>query len=166
LLVWFDAEIGDGLGFSNGPYGAQMAEVYGRGFFPLLEPVSVEKGDTVSLAIQAELVGDEYEWRWETRIWSRDGAGAIKADFKQATDFDRASQIRRIGERASANRPTLVQEAEIDLFILKRIDGETTLDEIARQSQARFPTRFENGEQALVYVHELMQQYQYNPESV
>jgi protein arginine N-methyltransferase 1 len=169
-LIWFDAEIAEGITFSNGPAADKMASVYGRGFFPLLEPVSVSKGDAISLAIQAELVGGEYEWRWDTRIRSQDdvaaGAGTIKADFEQATDFDRASRIRRISERALASRPTLVEEAEIDLFILERVDGATTVDEIARQSQARFPTRFENGQQALLYVYELLQQYQHYAESV
>ena len=79
---------------------------------------------------------------------------------EQATDFDRASRSRRISERASAYRPTLAEEAEIDLYILERVDGATTVDEIARQSQVRFPTRFENGQQALLYIYELLQQYQ------
>jgi protein arginine N-methyltransferase 1 len=161
-LIWFDAEIAEGIGFSNGPAADKIANVYGRGFFPLLEPVSVSKGDAISLSIQAELVGDEYVWRWDTRIKSQDdvAAGAIKADFEQATDFDRASRSRRISERASAYRPTLAEEAEIDLYILERVDGATTVDEIARQSQVRFPTRFENGQQALLYIYELLQQYQ------
>lgn len=84
-LVWFDAELTDDISFSNGPGEAKIAEVYGRGFFPLLEPVPVEEDDRISLALQADLAGEEYLWRWQTRIQSQDDPPILKADFKQST---------------------------------------------------------------------------------
>ncbi len=83
LFIWFDAEIGDGIGFSNAPDVEKIASVYGRGFFPLLEPVPIAKGDTIRLTIEAELVDDEYVWRWQTQI---SGADGVKADFQQGLE--------------------------------------------------------------------------------
>ena len=85
LLVWFDAEIGEGFGFSNGPQMKRIAEVYGRGFFPLLEPVSVKTGDTIEIDIFADYIDDGYDWRWNTRILETGDPGMFKADFEQST---------------------------------------------------------------------------------
>jgi len=85
VLMWFDAEIGDGIGFSNAPQSKKATDVYGRGFFPLLEPVPLEKGDTVLLDIRTELVDGQYIWDWHTRITSRGNDSEVKADFYQST---------------------------------------------------------------------------------
>jgi protein arginine N-methyltransferase 1 len=159
LLIWFDAELAEGIGFSNGPQANKVTEVYGRGFFPLLEPVSIAKGDTINLSIQANLVGGEYAWFWSTRIHSQDDAGAVKADFKQSTSFDGALSIKRVMEFVSNDRPALGEEGKIDLFILGKMDGRHTIDQIARQTQTQCPARFEDEQEALIYVYELSRQY-------
>ncbi len=84
-LIWFDAELAEGIGFSNAPQSKKTADVYGRGFFPLLEPVPIAPGDTINLTIQAELTDEDYIWHWHTRIYSQDNPAALKADFQQAT---------------------------------------------------------------------------------
>ena len=84
LLVWFDATLFDGIGFSNAPHLAKPAAVYGRGFFPLLTPVPLAAGDAIQLTLQANLVDDGYEWQWHTRIHNQ--SNKIVADFKQSTD--------------------------------------------------------------------------------
>jgi protein arginine N-methyltransferase 1 len=84
LLVWFDAELIDDIGFSNAPHLAKPAAVYGRGFFPFLTPVSLTMGDTIHLTLQANLVYDDYVWQWHTRI-CRQHKKTV-ADFKQSTD--------------------------------------------------------------------------------
>ncbi len=84
LLVWFDAELAEGIDMLNGPHAKQAAEVYGRGLFPLLEPVPISKGDTIELDIRADLVDGEYDWTWHTIIYSQDNPQAIKADFIQS----------------------------------------------------------------------------------
>ncbi|MCP4164784.1 MAG: methyltransferase domain-containing protein [Chloroflexi bacterium] len=85
LLIWFDAELAPGIGFSNDPESEKIAEVYGRAFFPLSKPVSVLAGDTLFLDIQAELIDDTYDWHWHTCIRSGGGSQAIKAEFRQST---------------------------------------------------------------------------------
>ena len=88
LLLWFDAELAPRIGFSNSLQTDKITAVYGRAFFPLLEPVTVTKGDVVSINIQATLLDEEYEWQWHTRIFQQDDAQTIKADFQQSTSTD------------------------------------------------------------------------------
>lgn len=86
LLIWFDAELADGIGFSNAPQAKKIAEVYGRGFFPFLKPVPLSAGDTLHLTIQANLGDDGYCWQWNTRIYSQANQNVLLADFEQSTD--------------------------------------------------------------------------------
>jgi protein arginine N-methyltransferase 1 len=86
LMMWFDAEIAKEIHIFNGPGAAKTAEVYGCGFFPLLEPVSITKGDTIRLDISADHRKQQYFWRWHTRIHSGDDLLTIKADFQQSTN--------------------------------------------------------------------------------
>jgi protein arginine N-methyltransferase 1 len=159
LLLWFDVEVADGIRIFNGPQAAKVAEVYGCGFFPLLEPVPITKGDTITLDINADLIGGEYTWRWHTRIHSGDNPQAIKADFEQSTFFESALNTESIAMHVSNRQPTLGEEGEIDLFILGRMNGRTTLNKIAQQVQKRFPARFKAPREALLYVYDLSQQY-------
>jgi protein arginine N-methyltransferase 1 len=87
LLLWFDGEIADGIFIKNGPQAERVAKVYGCGFFPLLEPVAIDEGDTIILDIRADLVEDQYDWHWHTRIHSGEIPGAIKAEYEQSTEL-------------------------------------------------------------------------------
>jgi protein arginine N-methyltransferase 1 len=158
-LIWFDTELAEGIGFSCGPEEARITEVYGRGFFPLLEPVSMVEGDAITLTVEADLIDKEYEWRWHTRIHSQEDPRLVKADFKQATDSDNVLSRNRIAENASNDRPSLVEEGQIDRFILGSMDGTTTNKEIAAHTRKRFPKRFKDDRDALQYVYEISRQY-------
>ena len=88
LLVWFDAELSERIGFSNAPQNKRVADVYGRGFFPFLEPVPIVAGDTIQLQIQANLTMEGYyRWRWQTTVYSQGNKDLIKAEFDQATEY-------------------------------------------------------------------------------
>jgi protein arginine N-methyltransferase 1 len=68
VVVWFDATLGKGIGFSNAP--GQPELIYGQMFFPWPEAVELTPGDEVSVSLRADLVGDDYTWRWRTEIRS------------------------------------------------------------------------------------------------
>ena len=136
-----------------------MAEVYGRGFFPLLEPVSLAEDDIVTVSLHADYVDESYVWRWHTYIHSAGEPQNSKADFKQFSDFAGPLNQERILERARYSKPTSGPEGEIDHFILGQMDGQNTLDEIAQQTQEFFSWRFKTRQDALQYVYELALQY-------
>jgi protein arginine N-methyltransferase 1 len=157
-MVWFDVELTDEIGFSNGPESNKLAEVYGRAFFPLLDPVPVAEGDSVQLSIAARLHGDEYVWDWATRI--KDGGAATKAAFEQSTEFEGALEARHLARHVASRQPVLSQEGEIELFVITSIDGRATVDEIASRLRMAFPNHFSTLSEAIIYVHQLAQHYQ------
>ncbi len=159
LLMWFDGEIADGIYIYNGPQSEKVAEVYGCGFFPLLEPVTIAKGDMISLDIRADLVNDQYLWRWHTCIHSGDEPQAIKANYEQSTDLNSASESAVLHESVLNFRPSRSESGEIDHFILGMMDGRNTIEQIAGQAQATYPLRFKTQREAQTYVNGLSQEY-------
>jgi protein arginine N-methyltransferase 1 len=157
LCVWFDTVLVNGIGFSNAPDVPQL--IYGSNFFPWERPVHLAIGDTVSVTLQAKLVGDEYIWRWDSRVLDQRQPAQVKADFKQSTFFGAIISPSRLRKQAGSYIPRLKENGQIDQFILTLMDGETSLDKIARQVSNRFPTRFARWRDALTRVGEVSQMY-------
>lgn len=67
FFVWFDTDLTKSVGFSAGPNGLSP-EVYGSGFFPFPEPVTVKKGDVAVIHLTAKDMGTEYLWRWRSNL--------------------------------------------------------------------------------------------------
>lgn len=155
LTVWFDATLADGIVFSNAPTEPKL--VYGSAFFPWLKPVMLSIGDTIHVALQANLIGKAYIWSWNTHILTSNGA--VKAKFKQSTFFAKPLSRPHLRRQASDYVPTLDEEGKINHFILTLMDGNHSLSAIARQLATRFPNHFTNWQDALTRVGDLSQQY-------
>jgi protein arginine N-methyltransferase 1 len=85
VAVWFDSELVDGIGFSNHPAGPEM--IYGNGFFPFSQPVEVIEGERIKLRLAANMVSDDYVWRWDTDFFAGNDEERPKVSFKQSTFF-------------------------------------------------------------------------------
>src|SRR5712664_1215767 len=81
VCLWFETELIDGIGYSSGP-GSQKT-VYGQVLLPWLQAVPVQHGQRVCVSLQANLVGEEYIWRWETKFYGN-GEEADRC-FRQST---------------------------------------------------------------------------------
>ena len=94
ITVWFDADLVDGIGFSNHP--AEPEQIYGNGFFPFSEPVEVLEGERITVRLAANMVAQDYVWRWDTDF--------PKKSFKQSTFYgvplsqERLKKIRQQSE--------------------------------------------------------------------
>jgi protein arginine N-methyltransferase 1 len=154
VMVWFDAELAEGVGFSNAPGGG--AAVYGSALFPFLQPVPVEVGDEVRVQLSANRVVEDYLWSWNTKIQQRQ---TLKAEFRQSTFFGTPLSPQQLRRRASEFSPTLNDDGRIVGFVLEHMTGAVSLGEIAEQLQAEFPARFANRQAALAKVSELSQQF-------
>ena len=153
LLVWFDAELAEGIGFSNAP--GQPELIYGQAFFPLRETVAVAPGDHVRVELRADLTGDDYTWQWRTRVLGGGGSASVRADFRQSTFFGEALSPSTLRKREAGFRPALGEEGEANRFILEQMDGDTPLEEISRRAMKAFPGRFPTLDEALGRVGEL-----------
>jgi protein arginine N-methyltransferase 1 len=126
LCVWFDAELTPGTGFTNAPGAPDL--VYGRSFFPLLEPVDVATGDVVEASFSASLVDGRYLFAWETAIGSAD---VVRAHFKQSTLRSFPLSSRLLHASMESSTPTLTAEGGVARDVLRLMDGYRSLGEIA-----------------------------------
>jgi protein arginine N-methyltransferase 1 len=157
LAVWFDTVLAPGVGFSNGP-GAPEA-IYGAACFPWSAPVDLGVGDQVSVAFHANLVGNDYQWSWDTSILDGGRPGQVKAGFRQSTFHGAPLALKRLRKRAAAHVPALGEDGRIDRLILELMDGDTSLEAIAHEVRAHFPQRFPTWHGALDRVGSLSEQY-------
>jgi protein arginine N-methyltransferase 1 len=157
LAVWFDTVLAPGVGFSTGP--AAPEAIYGAAFFPWSEPVDLGVGDRVSVALHANLVGNEYQWSWDTNVLGGGRPGRVKADFRQATFYGTPLALGRLRKRAASHVPALGEDGRIDCLVLGLMDGGTSLDAVAHAVQAHFPQRFPSWQSALDRVGNLSEQY-------
>lgn len=157
LAVWFDATLAEGVHFSNAPGEPEL--IYGSAFFPWTAPVEVAAGDTVSVTLRADLVGEDYIWAWHTTVSGQGLPEQVKASFRQSTFFGVPLSPGRLRKGAASYLPTLNEEGQIEQFILAQMDGQTSLEEIARRVTARFPRRFPAWRDALTLAGELARRY-------
>lgn len=155
LLVWFDGELGDGVGFSNAPGRPEL--IYGQAFFPLLSPLSMIGGDRVTLTLQADLVNDDYVWCWSTRV--ADPGGREKSALTQSTFFGSPLDPEQMRKRAEHHVPVLNADGAVDRLILTLMDRRLSLGAIARDVSNQFPQVCPTWHDALTRVSDLSDKY-------
>ena len=155
--MWFDAVLLDGVGFTNAP--DQPEHIYSSLFFPWSEPVAVGVGDTVSISLKANLVGDDYIWRWNSTIFSQDNPEQKKADYKQSSFDGIPISLSNMRKRAANYKPALNEDGVVDHQIMNMMEQGLILEDITRRIVEQFPERFRDFSQALAYVGELSIKY-------
>jgi len=155
VCLWFETKLFEEIGYSSGPESA--GTIYGQLFLPWLEPVAVEKGQEIQLGLHADLVGQDYVWRWETRI----SAGPKNAEFhfQQSTFQGANSSPDSLRRQAVDYAPVFSQAGQADFWMLERMDGKTTLQEIAQSASQRFPRRFSSWREAFQRAAELSRDF-------
>lgn len=153
LSVWFDTELHDGLGFSNGP-NAPGAGVYGQAFFPLGRPLTLARGDKVRVSLRAKLVGSQYVWSWRGEVLSGTERGR---DFDHSTFYDSILDPTALRKRAATFVPRLGRNGEAQAFVLSLMSGGASLGDIAAEAMKIFPDVVRDARGALVFVADLSQ---------
>jgi type I protein arginine methyltransferase len=157
VLAWFDSELAEDVGFSNAP--GEPETIYGQAFFPLQEPVDVTPGDMISLDFSASLFGDEYVFRWDTRITEPSNQSRAKAAFTQSTLFAAPLSPESLAKRGEGYAPARTEDGEAVRFVLERVDGQRTLDELSREVEGRFHQLFDSADDALRFVTEVTRKH-------
>lgn len=136
LMIWFDAELADGVGFSTAPGTALHS--YGPAWLGVATPFAIAAGDMLDVRLRATLAGDDYVWTWELRGVA---AGAQVA----AVQSTLAAVPLSPGElrRSSLDfQPARSVRAELELRTLQLMDGSRRVEEIAEMLRAEFPGEF------------------------
>ena len=157
IRVWFDTELAEGVGFSNAPDQPEL--IYGNVFFPFPVPVSVESGDTVSVRLHANLVGNDYTWNWNSTFFNSNNPEENKAEFRQSTFYGVPLLLDDLHKRNAAYKPVLNEEGVMHLQIMQRMKQGFSLEEIARQVCMQFPERYPDWKKALSDVADLSVRY-------
>jgi SAM-dependent methyltransferase len=145
--VWFDSELADGIGFSNRPGAPEL--IYGSALFPFSEAVDVAAGDRIDVSIRADLIGEDYVWRWNTIIFARGESTHPKATFRQSTFFGVPLSPEQLRKQAAGYVPRLNQRGQTRSHILQLMNGENSLEDIALRLVERFPKRYADWKEAL-----------------
>ena len=115
LCLWFETTLTEGVGFSSAPGRAEL--IYGQGFFPLASPQTVEPGDVVSVQLAANLIGNDYVWRWSTQVRSRNDAKP-PVQFEQSNFAASPLTSDSLRKEKFYGMPTLSEDGHIDRAIL------------------------------------------------
>jgi type I protein arginine methyltransferase len=144
VCVWFEAKLFEDFGYSTGP--GAVDSVYGQLFLPWLQPVALVEGQKIHLALHADLVGQDYIWRWETQI----PATAIHPAFHfQQSTFQGANfSPHALRCQAVDYAPLLSEAGQADLWMLQRMDGTASLQTIAQSAAEQFPRLFSSWREA------------------
>ena len=155
--LWFETTLVPGVGFSNAP--GSPVSAYRHAFFPFEEPVEVEPGELVTLALHAALVGREYVWRWRTCFFGARGGGRATAEFDQSTLLAVPLRLEQVRRTAPTFVPRLGEDGHIDHMILDDFLEGRQLHEAAKHAAEVFSHRFPNAEDALTRVVRLAEKY-------
>jgi protein arginine N-methyltransferase 1 len=160
LCAWFDATLSEGVGFSNAPSvaGAPRA-IYRNLFLPFPSPVELQAGDALDVKLKADLVGEEYVWRWETTVLEQGDATRTKAKYRQSDLAGESLSLASLRKRAANYVPRLNEDGAIDEEILQLMRDGLPLAEISRRIATNHPGRFGDWQQALSRVGELSLRY-------
>jgi protein arginine N-methyltransferase 1 len=157
ILAWFDTELADGIGFSNGP--GFPKTIYGSEFFPWLEPVPLAAGQNVCADLDAKLLDKDYFWRWTTQIASLERPEEIATRFEQSQLQGTILSPAKLRKLGSDYVPRLSEEGIVHRRALELMEGRASLEEVARQLAIEFPARFSHWHKALSYAGALSQEY-------
>ena len=156
MLVWFDAEIAEGLGYSNAP--GQPELVYGQMFLPFADPRKLKAGDRLKARIRANLVDNSYVWSWDGETIDA-ATGKSRDPFRQSNFLGRviAKDSAKVGSRLTV--PQRSVRMQIDADCLAMVDGGSDQDGIAKAMMARYPEALPTYRAALDHVVSLFARY-------
>jgi protein arginine N-methyltransferase 1 len=153
IVVWFDADLAEGVSFSNAP--GSPAMIYGSMYLPWLDPVPLKAGQTVRVDLQAKLLEMDYFWRWVSRIEVPGRPGEIATQFDQSQLKGMLLSPEKLRKSTSTYVPELSKEGLLRRRTLDLMDGRASLEDIARRLTIEFPERFARWQQALSFAGEL-----------
>jgi protein arginine N-methyltransferase 1 len=156
ILVWFDAELVEGIGFSNAPSAPET--VYGSLFLPWTSPVSLLPGQTVSVDLEAKLLSSDYLWRWTTRIEPLERLSTSVIHFDQSELAGLVLSTEQLRRKAGDFVPHLSEDGRLRRRTLELMDERSSLDEIAHRLANEFPERFPRWERALSYAAKISEE--------
>lgn len=156
LLVWFDAEIAEGLTYSNAP--GQPELVYGQMFLPLQGAPRLAEGQRIEARVRGTLVDGEYVWSWDWRVCG-DGDAVAGPLVRQSSFMSQVHSPRALAAVSNQHTPELSPRLALDRDCLALVGEGRTLDAIAKTLQERFPEQLPDYKAALDHAAACLSRY-------
>ena len=156
LLVWFDAEIADGLGYSNAP--GQPELVYGQMFLPLDGAPQLGIGDRITTRVRGTLIDGEYVWSWGWQVIGANGH-ALGKPVQQSSFLSQIHSPMALANVSNQHTPAINAPLLIDRDCLGLVGDGRTLDEIAKAMQKRHPEHLPTYKAALEHAAQCLARY-------
>ena len=119
--------------------------------------MAVVEGQEIQVELRADLIGQDYVWSWNTTIFARDAAPHVH--FRQSTFQGASFSPRSLRRQAVDYVPMLSEVGQADRWMLERMDGNTSLQEIAQSASERFPRLFSSWREAFQRVSDLSKEF-------
>jgi protein arginine N-methyltransferase 1 len=152
FVLWFDSELIDGINLSNAPGKPKL--IYGQLFFPMQEPLPVLPKHVIRVDVRADLIGDDYVWRWTTVANCPTTSDKI-IRYQQSSFFSNVCSVQDLEKRSGTYLPSLNPEGQIYKRALDLMNTRQPLGQIAQTMALEFPKRFPNSDDALGFVGDL-----------
>ncbi|MFA6167281.1 MAG: 50S ribosomal protein L11 methyltransferase [Gemmatimonadaceae bacterium] len=154
FVLWFDAELAEGEGFSTRPGPEQT--IHGCLYLPLREPLAVPAGAELALRFCGVQVSRDYTWTWECTV-TRAGASVVRTP-RQSALGGLALTPARLAAMSELHQPTLGLEARrlravIDLMEVPRQSGDLAVVLAAQRA-----LEFTNGSDAFDWLQRVLPQ--------
>jgi hypothetical protein len=146
IAGWFEAELAPGVRLGNPP---GQPSNWAQAVFPIETAVPVEPGDEI--AVRIETVANGTVWRWSTTVGER--------RFDQTSMFAFPHDTAAHQRRAGAARPGRGPAGDALLFVLERLDGATSIDDVADQLAGAFPSAYGEHNSAAQFVRDVAERY-------
>ena len=155
LGAWFEADLAEGISISTAP--PNPTESWSNIFFPLSERHSISAGDQISVRVRSR--ENSSQWEWQVSV-AKPGMNGSNPEVRfRTTGSTEIGEMFPDSPRSAKMRPVRNFEAEIDLFILQRMDGSLTQDEIATALTQSFVEHFNSMGAAHDRVQEVVAGY-------
>jgi len=157
---WFEAELSPRVTLTNSPLAARP--IFRRQvFFPIAQPVALEKHDEIHVRLRIRPAGMIVSWTVDVlgAPHARGPVRASKARFAHST-FEGMLVCRDDLEKTDPRFvPRLTPWGEARRSVLELCDGRRTLDDIEREMEARYPALFRSFGDAAAFVTEVVTRY-------
>lgn len=153
IAGWFRADLSDRVVLSNAP--PLSTPSWDHAFLPLAEPIDVEAGSSVRIAVATSANGAH--WSWDVEVGGLPRADGTTPSSRQSTLFGLPmSTLEKLRRRAGTYCPQASRESEAAAFVLNAFDGKTTIDRMEQELRHRYADVFRSDEQAGAFVRDIV----------
>jgi protein arginine N-methyltransferase 1 len=149
LAGWFRAGLSHTVVLSNEP---PAPPSWSHAFLPLETPIGVGPGGVVEMTV--DTIGNGAHWRWG--ITYREPGGDVTRSKSQTTLAGLPLSAERLARQAAEYAPRTVPRGEAALFVLRSLDGHTSIGELEGAVFDRYRALFRTRSEAGTFVRDLL----------